>query len=425
MLKRKLLSTVMIVLIMLFVGCNNNINDSSEDLSTISETSENFSVSEEESRISIISEIQSDKGESSMSISSSPTPTSKPSSLSLNSSMSSSISESFPTTTLEVGDPKFKPGSLYKGPLIKFRSPGEQVTLGIWWWNLSGIVNPINGMSVDMILDMLIANNFTEIYLDVSKMVPIEEEIAQNGLTEDDIAAGLVSERHVRGFIKKCNKYDIRVAALTGAAGEGVLRWIDPSKSYYYIKSFVEKIAEYNFSAKKDEKFYSVHLDVEPHTLDKWHANRARYTQWMADFTVEARKQCDKYNLELEYDVFAWFTEEDMVIQPGGQSVNIIDLMTKQCHALGIMSYYNSGLGQFDRATNTELAYAKKNNCRLIAGTETIKITPMNITYYYQGKDKLIKEQAILRSAFDDCGYEKFGGAIHHAYSLYELMTKK
>ena len=71
-----------------------------------------------------------------------------------------------------------------------------------------------------------------------------------------------------------------------------------------------------------------------------------------------------------------------------------------------------------------KLAYAKKNNCRLIAGTETIKITPTNITYYYSGKDKLVTEQGVLRQKLDGTGYNKLGGAIHHVYSWYELMTK-
>ena len=62
----------------------------------------------------------------------------------------------------------------------------------------------MNGVSVDMILDMLIANNVTEIYLDVvGKMIPWSEERAQGGLSEDDVAAGMVSESQVRGFVKK------------------------------------------------------------------------------------------------------------------------------------------------------------------------------------------------------------------------------
>lgn len=329
-----------------------------------------------------------------------------------------------PTGPAQVGDPNFVPGSLYKGPVIAFREPGESVTLGVWWWVLRGITEPVNGVSVDMILDMLIANNVSEIYLDVSKMVPLEEEIAQGGLSKDDLAGGLVSERYVRGFIKKCSKYGIRVAALTGAAGDAVLRWLDPSKNYYYIKSFVEKIAVYNHTAASDERFYSVHLDVEPHTMSNWEKNRSRYTQWLADFAVVARKECDKYGLELEYDVYSWFREDDIVKDPDGNDVNIIDLMTSQCHALGIMSYYNTAAGQYDRATNTELAYAKKNNCRLIAGTETIQISPSSITYFYSGKNKLVAEQAKLRALFDASGYDKFGGAIHHVYSLYALMTK-
>ena len=325
----------------------------------------------------------------------------------------------------QVGSADFKPGSLYKGPVVNFRKDGDATTLGAWWWTLKGIVEPIDGVSVDMVLDMLIANKVTEIYLDVSAMMPWDEEEAQGGLTDDDKAAGLVSERYVRGFVKKCAKYNIRVAALTGASGDSVLRWIDPDKKNYQIKAFAEKIAGYQSRAAKEEKFYAIHLDVEPHTMgSKWDNNRAKYTQWMADMVVEARKQCDAIGVQLEYDVWSWFTEADKVTDESGATVNILDLMTKKCHALGIMSYYNTGAGQFDRATNVELAYAKKNNCRLIAGTETIKITPTNITYYYSGKDKLVTEQGVLRQKLDGTGYNKLGGAIHHVYSWYELMTK-
>ncbi len=325
----------------------------------------------------------------------------------------------------QVGSADFQPGSLYKGPTIDFRKDGDGTTLGVWWWTLSGIVSPVDGVSVDMILDMLIANNVTEIYLDVSKMLPWDEEVAQGGLSEDDIAAGMVSERYVRGFVKKCNTYGIRVAALTGASGDSVLRWIDPDKKYYSLTSFVDKIGGYQSRAASDEKFYAIHLDVEPHTMGtKWDNNRAKYTQWMADMVVEAREQCDSIGVELEYDIWSWFTQEDTVTDPSGATVNILDLMTTQCHSLGIMSYYNTGSGQFDRATNLELDYAEKNGCRLIAGTETIQITPTNITYYYSGKDKLIKEQGVLRSLLDSTGYNKLGGAIHHVYSWYALMTK-
>jgi len=328
----------------------------------------------------------------------------------------------------DVGNPNFVPGSLYKGPVIEWREPGESVSLGAWWWVLRGLVAPYNGMSVDMILDMLIANNINEIYLDVSKMIPLDEEISQGGLSQDDIDAGLVSERYVRGFIKKCSKYGIRVEALTGAASDGVLRWIDPQYKYYQIKGFVEKIADFNYDSAADEKFYGIHLDVEPHTMKDWEKQRAKYSQWMADFTVKAREESDKYGLKLAYDVYAWFTEKDMVTGPNGQTMNIIDLMTSQCHALGVMSYYNTAVGQYDRATNTELAYAIKNNCKLIAGTETIKISPSTISYYSvmpSGKNKLIREQKALRGMFDESGYSNFGGAIHHVYSLYELLTKE
>lgn len=323
----------------------------------------------------------------------------------------------------QIGSTSFKPGTLYKGSVVNFRRDGDKVTLGTWWWDLKGIIAPMGGVSVDMILDMLIANKVTEIYLDVSKMMTWEEEQEQGGLTADDTAAGIVSEKYVRGFVKKCHKYGIRVAALTGASGDGVLSWIDPGKNQYLLHSFADKIAAYQKDAASDEKFYAIHLDVEPHTMSNWNQNRSKYTGWLANLAIEARKQCNTLGIQLEFDIWSWFTAQDTVTV-SGSTVNILDVMTKNCNALGIMSYYNTGAGQYSRATDLELAYAKKNNCRLIAGTETIKLDTPNVSYYSSGKAKLITEQGVLRSLLDGCGYANVGGAIHQVYSWYSLMTR-
>ena len=53
----------------------------------------------------------------------------------------------------------------------------------------------------------------------------------------------------------------------------------------------------------------------------KWDNNRAKYTQWMADMVVEARKQCDAIGVQLEYDVWSWFTEADKVTDESGATV--------------------------------------------------------------------------------------------------------
>ncbi len=327
---------------------------------------------------------------------------------------------------LMVGDPDFMPGTYYKDkPVLAFREKDDEVVLGTWWWYLHRIVEPDDeGISVDMALDMLIANNVSEIYLDIGAMVPWAEEVAQGGLTEADSENDLVSERYVRGFVKKCNQYGIRVAALGGASGPSVLQWIDPQYQYRYMKDMVEKVANYQANAAEDERFYAIHLDVEPHTEESYGENRAKYNQWVADLVIATREECDRIGLELEWDIWAWITEEDMVTDQYGQSVNLLEVYTRECHALGIMAYTNTGIAQFERGTDVELSYAKKNNCRLIIASEMSKISPMNTTYYYSPRETAIAEQQILRQKIDECGYANMGGAIHHLASFYQYMTK-
>ena len=125
----------------------------------------------------------------------------------------------------------------------------------------------------------------------------------------------------------------------------------------------------------------------------KWSSNRAKYTQWMADMVVEARKQCDAVGVQLEYDIWSWFyRERHRDRSERGESEHPRADDQAVSFAGHYVPIFNTGAGQYDRATDLELAYAKKKRLPSDRGTETIQITPTNITYYYSGKDKLIKE---------------------------------
>ena len=307
----------------------------------------------------------------------------------------------------------------YHGPVLSFRRPGDSATLGVWWWSLKGICGSAHGVHTDVLLDMLYQNNVSEIYLELGGMEKDAPAVWQQGEP--------IGFLQVREFVKKCSKLDIEVVALTGAARCEVIEWIDPQRGYPEMIRFVSNIADYNRLAGDSERIGGIHLDVEPHTVADWEEKRPRYLQQMADFTIAASKLCCENGLNLAYDLFGGLRETDMVTVCG-EILNILDVMTKYCQTIGVMSYSNSAEGQFAFGARRYLNYAKKNNCRLVVGCETMSPDeaagiPPSITYSTKDVPFFIKEQQKLRQMLEETNYPNFGAAVHHIYTFYHFMT--
>ena len=125
-----------------------------------------------------------------------------------------------------------------KNTTVDFRKQGDTDTLGVWWWQVATV------KSADAQLKFLQENAVSEIYLCI------------DGMSEASNAKATFAD--VRAFVKKAGQIGMRVAALTGDYA-----WINPDSTGF--EAYVEKFKAYQAAAAEDEKFYSMHLDVEPH----------------------------------------------------------------------------------------------------------------------------------------------------------------
>lgn len=55
---------------------------------------------------------------------------------------------------------------------MEFRKSGDKLPFASWWYLHRIVATDKNGLRVDVAVDMLIANNVSEIYLDIGAMVP-------------------------------------------------------------------------------------------------------------------------------------------------------------------------------------------------------------------------------------------------------------
>lgn len=298
-------------------------------------------------------------------------------------------------------------------PTLGFRDEHDTATLGTWWWDAQLLVraNEATGLDAQKGLEMLRLNRVTEIYLCVGASVMLD----QTGREAPDV----LNARKLASFIRRCSAYGMRVSALTGVGGADALNWIDPKGGYVQTSSYIEAVRKYNDAVLPEERFYAVHLDVEPHG-----AERAACNQMMADYVAAMRPLCDANGLQLEIDINAWYRADDLVTNQDGERVPIMDVLSKCCHSIGIMSYRPSASQQMEIASY-ELESARVNGCHMVVGSETMREEDLGdegfISYSTVGIRQMAAEQKKLRQMLRETGYENVGAAIHWLNSWYCL----
>ena len=292
------------------------------------------------------------------------------------------------TTTTEAAE---------KNTTIQFRTQEDTDTLGVWWWQINTIQDS------DGLLGFLQDNAVSEIYLCV------------DGMEDNDSARASFAD--VRAFVKKAGDMGMRVAALTGEYS-----WIEPDSTGF--ERYVEKFNAYQQAAAEDEKFYSMHLDVEPHQHPDFKTGdegRAEVMQMFADFAVQkAAPAAEESGTILEWDIPFWMT--DIVKDGDGQEIELARLMARTCDTIAIMSYRDTAEKILDVAKE-EIEYAKEYGCKIILGVETRSSEGDAVSFMEEGKAVMVEEMGkvheSLKSTFPD---GNFWMAVHQASVWYTLQ---
>ena len=298
---------------------------------------------------------------------------------------------------------------------------GQPFFIGTWWWTLCGIHQTTRGAAPEDILRLLAENHVTEIYLDVSGMHPDDKPGDPYGATFSQ----------VRAFAAACHDRGIRLSALTGCSRNHVVKWLDRTRGYPEIMDFLSLVEAYNDSVDETERFSAVHLDVEPHSADRFLTERAEMLQLFADAMLHAAKCCHDKRLNVETDVCGGFFDTD-VVTVNGKQVPIMDALFEACDTITVMAYRREAERQMEFGTRRYLPYAVKHGKRLVVGCETMKPEydldvddiPKEITYGSVGRDAMLREIDRLQHLLLETSAPNAGIAIHHVYSWYELFYK-
>ena len=267
-----------------------------------------------------------------------------------------------------------------------------QTSKGVWWWRGEDAANPSVAAQR---LDFIARQGVGEIYfcVDLRKY-----------------------HRETRSFVKAAGAKGMRVALLSGDVS-----WIRPGN-----RGFAETLIAYRSyqrHAAPDEKFYALHLDVEPHQDAK--LSDGRKWQLYADFVLRAAADVHAAGEKIEWDIPFWL--DGMRVAYGDrEDAPLLDVLTENSDCITLMSYRDTAGAMLD-VSKAEIERAKARNVRVVLGAETGETGEGSfVTYFEEGAGKMDAELAKVAEALDAAKVPAGAGvAIHHLGSWEKLVGKE
>ena len=267
-----------------------------------------------------------------------------------------------------------------------------ETSRGVWWWRGEDAANPSVAAQR---LDFLAKHGVGEIYfcVDLRKY-----------------------HKETRSFVKAAGTKGMRVALLSGDVS-----WIRPGN-----RGFAETLIAYRSyqrHAAPDEKFYALHLDVEPHQDTK--LSDARKWQLYADFVLRAAADVHAAVEKIEWDIPFWL-DDKRVAYGDREDAPLLDVLTENSDCITLMSYRDTAEAMLD-VSKTEIEMAKARNVRVVLGAETGETGEGSIvTFFEEGAAKMDAELAKVAEALDAAKVPAGAGiAIHHLGSWEKLVGKE
>ena len=267
-----------------------------------------------------------------------------------------------------------------------------QTTKGVWWWR--GSNDAINPAEATRRLDFLSAHGVDEIYFcaDLRKV-----------------------QKETQDFVRKAHARGMRVALLAGDVS-----WIHPGSRGFAVT--LDAYLAYQRAASPDEKFYALHLDVEPHQDSK--LSDARKWQLYADFVLRAAADVHAAGEKIEWDIPFWL-DDKKVAYGEREDAPLLDVLTENSDCITLMSYRDTAAAMLD-VSKTEIGMAAKGKVRVVLGAETGETGEGSIvTFFEEGAAKMDAELAKVTAALEAAKVPAGAGiAIHHLGSWEKLVGK-
>jgi hypothetical protein len=252
--------------------------------------------------------------------------------------------------------------------ICDFVKRGEGISLGVWFWNVAKIDCPSEA------LPFLVENNVSEVYMAYCPDRP---------------------DSYYRTFIGNATRQGIRVA-LIAADPTYILDWGYPARD-----AFFQWFEDYQRAADETERFYGIHMDIEPYGMgEEWQTRQQEMILQYADFVRYSEERCGRNHIELELDIPCWF--DHFTVPDQGEEILLNEFCVRHADTTVVMSYRDNA-EDILQAGRDELLLGKKYGKKVCLGIETGHVyEDINITFYNLGTVELYEQLRKLRRLVDE-----------------------
>ena len=214
-----------------------------------------------------------------------------------------------------------------------------------------------------------------------------------------------ISTSVYQNFIEKAAVRGIKMHALAGES-----YWITENGTEHQSQ-FLNWVERYQQEATDAQRFFGIHLDIEPYDTNIWSTKQSLAIQSYQQLIIQANKKAQVLNLPLELDIPFWYDEIKYNTEYGKGILS--EWLIKHSDGVTIMAYRDTS-NEIIKIVKNEIEYAKRINKPVVIGVETMKSAEGdNISFSEEGEIYMNKQLKKIQKYYSKNPSYK-GIAIHH-----------
>jgi hypothetical protein len=228
-------------------------------------------------------------------------------------------------------------------------------------------------------------------------------------------------ERYAR-LIQQMHKGGVRVHALLGSWPLHTERYVLPEHRTEAL-AMLQRVIDYNLAAEPQARFDGVNLDIEPHVLDAWSAQRETLLQGFVELSEAfmALKRRASVALQIGPAIPFWF--DGITIRHDNRNRPASEFLQDIYDHVVLMDYRNRAEGPDGIISHAseELDYGRKIGKPVLIGIEISPNELKKITFHHLREADLERELGITQRVLGNDS--AFGGFVLHHYGSYRPWT--
>lgn len=249
----------------------------------------------------------------------------------------------------------------------------KQLVCATWLWNPWLLVE-----NEDRVLSFLEKKQISDVYVQIDVEVPVDT---------------------YRQFVRRATEKGIRVYALDGAPN-----WIENGEE---LERLFRWFDQYESVAEKNEKFFGVHLDVEPYLHAWWRTNEKEAVTSYQTLLQRAHELAKERSLRFEVDIPFWFDEVSY-----GRT-NLAEWVIAHADGVTIMAYRDEA-EKIINIVKKEMQIAKKYEKQIVVGVETGQVDEGDSVSFFEEDEAYMNEQLAIVQKYYARTKSFAGIAVHH-----------